>query len=556
MSAARAVLAVGAARLLAYPLYGYAIGMHNHSIQIPLVRHLQDPKLFPSDLFVATLDNYTSFLWPTMAWATQYVSMDVAFATGHFLAELVLLGGVFALAAATFRETRWAPYAALWSVLWANPHIGGESIHWFYFTHTQVAAAIAVWCLALAARGAWKAAFLLTGLVFNIHAMEAVYIGVMLGLATLTEPHLMVRRLLGGGIVAALAATPGLYWLSSSGALGSPPDLAALLRAFFPEHFYISAFTAAQWKMLAVVVIVLVIASLGVKKTDGAKRLLAMIAGAVVLLVFGAVASELRPTPTLLKLHVLRAIPTLIVLTLVLASGWLAALAEEREQPLSAIAFLMIVVTVPLGIGLDSLDFDSPLHRGVAGMAVASGIAALLLLLKGRTAGGVSVALMAFVVAFACILPTREIAPLQGEAKRNDWVATQHWARENTPIDARFFTPPMVHGFRTFSERSVAAEWLDGSATMFDAEYASYWRAWYLDMGGQFADAYERRIWDRLGAVYAERSLADLTLLARKYDADYMVVPRGRLDSSPDSTPLYRNGSYAVIAIPPEPRAE
>ena len=556
MSAARAALAVGAARLLAYPLYGYAIGMHNHSIQIPLVRHLQNPALYPSDRYVATLDNYASYFWPAIAWLTQYVSMDATFAVGHFLAELLLLGGVFALASATFPETPWAPYAALWSVLWANPHIGGESIHWFYFTHTQVAAAAAIWCLALAARGAWNGAFLLAGLVFNIHAMEAVYIGAMLGFATLTEPRLMARRLLAGGLVAALAASPGLYWLVSAGALGSPQDLAALLRAFFPEHFFVSAFTAAQWKMSAGVATVLAIAAAGVERTSGAKRLLAMIAGALVLLVFGAVAAEVRPTPSLLKLHVLRVIPTLIVVTLVLASGWLASLVQRRDQPLSAIAFLLIVVTVPLGIGLDTFDLDSPLHRAVGVMAGAAGIVSLLLLLARRTTLGVSVALAAFAIAFACILPYREIAPLQGEAKRNDWVAAQHWARANTSIDARFFTPPMVHGFRTFSERSVAAEWLDGSATMFDAEYANYWRAWYLDMGGEFADVYDRRIWDRLGAVYAERSLADLMLLARKYDADYMVVPRGRLDTNPDSTPLYRNASYAVISLPPEARGE
>jgi len=549
---ARAVFAVVTARLLAYPLYGYALGMNNHSIQIPLVRHLQNPALYPGDRFVATLDNYTSFFWPAIAWLTLYLPVDATFAVGHFFAELLLLGGVFALAAATFPETPWAPYAALWSVLWANPRIGGESIHWFYFTHTQVATASAIWCLALAARGAWNSAFLLAGLIFNIHAMEAVYIGAMLAVAALTEPRLMVRRLLGGGGVAALAALPGLYWLASAGALGSPPDLAELLRAFFPEHFFVSAFTAAHWKTLVGVGIVLFVASLRVERTERVKRLLAMIAGALLLVVVGTVSAELRPTPTLLKLHALRVIPTVIVLSLILASGWLATLARPREQPLAAIAFRVLAVSLPLAIGLDSFDFESPFHRAVAFVAFASGVAALLLLATTRALLGASITLTVCAIAFAWILPTREFTPFQGKAKRIDWIATQNWARENTPIDARFFTPPMVHGFRTFSERSVAAEWLDGSATMFDAAYADYWRGWYLDMGGEFASAYGRRIWDRLGAVYAERTLADLTLLARKYEADYMVVPRGRLGTNLALLPLYQNASYAVVATPPQ----
>lgn len=556
MSVLRAVVAVVAARLIAYPLYGYAIGMHNHSIQIPLVRHLQDPELFPSDLFVATLDNYTSFLWPAMAWVTQYVPMDVTFATGHFLAELVLLGGVFALAATTFPDTPWAPYAALWSVLWANPHIGGESIHWFYFTHTQVAAALVIWCLALAARGAWNGAFLLAGLVFNIHAMEAVYVGAMLSVATLAEPRLMTRRLFGGALIAALAASPGLYWMVSSGALGSPHDLAQLLRAFFPEHFFISAFTPSQWRTMIGIGVVLVVASAFVERTDRVRLLLAMIAGASVLLVVCAGAAEFRPTPTLLKLHPLRGIPTLLVLILILASGGLTTLARKREQPAAVVALLIIAITVPLSLWLNSVEFASSLIRATAMMTLAPGFVALLLLATRRTTLPVAITLAALQIALASMVPAPGLAPSKGKAQRNDWVATQHWARENTPIDARFFTPPMVHGFRTFSERSVVAEWLDASATMFETEYADYWRDWYLDMGGEFADAYERRIWDRLGAVYAERSLVDLTLLARNYDADYMVVPRGHLDTSPDSIPLYRNASYAVIAMPPEARAE
>ena len=64
---ARAWLSVLAASALAFLLYGYSLGHHNHAIQLPLVRARQDPALFPGDAFVETLDGYTSALWVVVA---------------------------------------------------------------------------------------------------------------------------------------------------------------------------------------------------------------------------------------------------------------------------------------------------------------------------------------------------------------------------------------------------------------------------------------------------------------------------------------------------------
>jgi len=54
--------------------------------------------------------------------------------------------------------------------------------------------------------------------------------------------------------------------------------------------------------------------------------------------------------------------------------------------------------------------------------------------------------------------------------KRGDWIGVQLWAKENTPIDAMFITPPYLQGFRIYSERGAVAEWKDGTQQYFDTE--------------------------------------------------------------------------------------
>jgi hypothetical protein len=50
--------------------------------------------------------------------------------------------------------------------------------------------------------------------------------------------------------------------------------------------------------------------------------------------------------------------------------------------------------------------------------------------------------------------------------KRGDWIGVQLWAKENTPIDAMFITPPYLQGFRIYSERGAVAEWKDDSSIL------------------------------------------------------------------------------------------
>src|SRR3989304_1950594 len=67
-------------------LYGYSFGIHNHSIQIPFLRWLQDPTLFPGDRCMEAMRGYFSFFWPLMARLTRWLPLGPTFLVGHVLA--------------------------------------------------------------------------------------------------------------------------------------------------------------------------------------------------------------------------------------------------------------------------------------------------------------------------------------------------------------------------------------------------------------------------------------------------------------------------------------
>lgn len=57
-----------------------------------------------------------------------------------------------------------------------------------------------------------------------------------------------------------------------------------------------------------------------------------------------------------------------------------------------------------------------------------------------------------------------------------NWLAAQTWARQNTPPETVFLTPPSSSGFRSFSQRSIVGDSKDGAAVFYTWEYTKLWQ--------------------------------------------------------------------------------
>ena len=111
---------------------------------------------------------------------------------------------------------------------------------------------------------------------------------------------------------------------------------------------------------------------------------------------------------------------------------------------------------------------------------------------------------------------------------RESWRDVQIWAKENTPKDALFLTPPNNTGFRIFSQRPIVGEWKDGTQQYFDADYSYEW--W-------------RRMQDLRSSDWANMGEKRYVELAKKYGASYLVLPA---KVSLNLRKEYENGGYSV----------
>ena len=131
------------------------------------------------------------------------------------------------------------------------------------------------------------------------------------------------------------------------------------------------------------------------------------------------------------------------------------------------------------------------------------------------------------------------LGPATYERKRARWESgpwrdVQDWVRLHTPKDAILVTPPQEAGFRVFSERTVVGEWKDGTQQYFDEQFANEWSERMQALGPE---------------GYARLSDQQLTDIARRFRADYVVAPLRQ--KRPALREQYRNNHYAVYAVPP-----
>jgi hypothetical protein len=130
------------------------------------------------------------------------------------------------------------------------------------------------------------------------------------------------------------------------------------------------------------------------------------------------------------------------------------------------------------------------------------------------------------------------------------WTQTQDWARNNTPRDAMFITPPeilshYIPDWRTFSERGTLATLVE----IFEFPHPGYFPYWLerfeaLAPGAidQFNGNYLDTFTITKNAYYSLKP-EDYLRIAQKYMIHYLVIERPHLQPFPV---VYENEGFAV----------
>src|SRR5438477_1222348 len=194
------------------PWAGYQVGVGNQGIQIAFLEKLRDHELLSNDVMVArTLGAYPSFFFHLCAKVLAATHVD--FATLYLWLHIAATAGVFAAVAGLSRAMTRNTWAAVVCVLMllAGHHqaLAGEPLYSPGFTHTWAIFPLSLLALYLFFKDRYVAAFLLAGLIFNFHALEAGHLLLIMGFAALIDIRRVGFQTLAiSGVLFLLAAAP------------------------------------------------------------------------------------------------------------------------------------------------------------------------------------------------------------------------------------------------------------------------------------------------------------------------------------------------------------
>ncbi|HVX86972.1 MAG TPA: endo-1,4-beta-xylanase [Phycisphaerae bacterium] len=217
-----------------------------------------------------------------------------------------------------------------------------------------------------------------------------------------------------------------------------------------------------------------------------------------------------------------------VALIVALISGrlwWGQALIAAAALIIALLAYLQINFPLP-GLSHDWLGaqpghWHAPLAWLPLLLAIALALTAALTRRRApRAAVGAAAALAGLIL--AAILYAQLLAAPAPDPALADISA---WAQSQTDPDALFLTPTGMANFRIDSDRPIVGDWRDGTQLYFSAAFAPDWLARIRDLEPHLMlspdDSRLIARGDSLDSLDDQQLLA----LAKKYDADYILLP-------------------------------
>ena len=468
-------------------------------------RHAWDGQWLAGDLFLEAPPAHLGFHL-TFGWLSLWMPLETFAWCGRLATWLLQAWGWTALGRSFTRRWWAAPISAgLFVLLNERGHLAGE---WVVggLEAKGVAYALVFFAIAALVRRRWGRAWLLAGGASAFHVLVGGWTAIAAAATWLTlerRPASLKRMALPlvlGGALGACGLVPALTmnWGADEANVAAAHTIYVFQR--LPHHLVPASFP-----------------------TPHVVRFLLLVAAWV------AIVSLTPAGPRRRRLRVMVGAALAIALV-----GTIIGLATAHDRELAASLlryywFRLADVLVPMGLALEIVAVAAS-HLRAHSVAVRWALAGLTLL----------------VVMHPVALVAERFQSGRPRADRvvnyADWRRACRWIHDTTPVDSRFLTPRRAQTFKWYAQRSEVVTWKDIPQ---DAESIVRW-------------------WRRLEEIHATRdpqatsrwvgSLAEigserLTLLAKEYDADYVLTiaePRLALPR------VYQNNSYAVYRIEPD----
>ncbi|MGB4596031.1 MAG: DUF6798 domain-containing protein [Anaerolineaceae bacterium] len=540
------LLLFSALTMIAILINGYHFGTFDQVFHIPFFKSYQDPTLYSSDPFLQLKDYHFSYFWSLFIPAYRAGLFEPALFITHVLVTFATFWAFWDLCETMFHN----PTAnVLMTLALTFPHLGfpGFQIIEFSLLNRTFALPFLLWALSLYFKKQYFWSALLIGLMFNIHLVYTAFVIALIGMDLLLNiRRLDWKRLIPAFLIFGLLFIP-MFMQKQGVAPGLDftlrPELAklesssTLYTVYYPigPQPYVLAGTLQGIACAAI--ILLSIRHHPISETDKTMRSF-LIAIAVVITV-GSLAAWFLPVTFIIQFQMIR-IGVFLLYFAYLYFAYLIAKTLENEHMNGwftlLLVFSYVVVIFPVVPLIIWLLRNTKLRRISASTTIASILLIAVVEIGVATAAGL-------------FSPGIHIYGL-----KSDWRSAQDWARENTPKDTLFITPPYIFwhyesDWRVFSERGTVVTISESLELHYDPAFTEEYVTRMNDVAPGAIEKFNSNYNDTFR--YTQEAFetledADFSGLAQKYGADYLVLP----NTTPSDLPIvYQNPTYSIYQL-------
>ena len=539
----RAIFFLGLA-LLAIWVNGYHFGTFDQVVHIPFLKKLSDPGLYPNDPFLNLSSEHYSFFWQMFIPAYRAGVLEPVMFGVHVLTTFGLVWMFWELTGALFQNN----LANLLSViLLIFPHVGmpGFQIVEFSLLNRTFALPFILGAILLYLRRRYLLTFLLLGVMFNIHVIYAGFALVMILFdLCLRLPEVGWKNIVKGMAVFICASLPVLVWRTGSAPIDlqvRPEVLKLVSSALLAGVYYI--FLPSPQVLLGTLHGVATLAFFGLgrqlKLSVYDRTMTHFVLAIGLVLLVQLLTTYWLPVTFILQLQILRIAVFLMLFGYIYFAGYLANRLQQHS-----------LRGLPAGLVLVSfISYPSPL------------LPLLFLTIKGwlekfrwRQCTGASLFGLILIVSLFSGIQSGIWSPGYTIFEpKTAWTQTQDWARNHTPRQAMFITPPeilshYIPDWRTFSERGSLATLVE----IFEFPHPEYFPAWQkkfealapgaiAQFNGNYLDTFSIT-----RAAYYSLTPQDYLRIAQQYQVRYLVVEKPHLQPFPI---VYENEGFAIYDL-------
>ncbi len=536
------------AAVLAIMISGYHFGTFDQVFHLTYLKKIIDPTLYPGDPFLSFRWYHFSYFWFLFIPLFNAGVLEIGMFIVHVCATYATFWLFWELSDLLFNSP---PVSTLTLISLIFPHIGfpGFQIIEFSLLNRTFVLPILLFCILLYLREKKILAFFILGATFNLHAIYAFFVLSMFlfnelqifNFKHIYKPLLMLTCFI-------IAGMPVLIWRMQTGSgidfslQTETLDLASrsmLYTVYYPFGMNMISFgnllagIGTAWALL-----------LGLRiapKNQLHIKIKNFCLAISILILMGSITSYALPISILIQMQLLRAGVFLLYFSMMYLAYFICKQREDRLISSSGFAILalslVIHITPLITLLIWSLikNYKNIVQKPWFLVGLVIGIQILIF--------SVSLQINLWSPGFHVFGPN------------SAWRDVQEWAKENTPKNAVFITPPHLFGhyvpdWRVFSERESVVTLPEMMEIPFNPSYTKPLIERFDAIAPGAIQLFNGNYRDSIEITrqaFYKNSTLDFQNLACQFSADYLVV---EIDHQFKLQTVYKNPEFIIYQLP------